>query len=106
MVGPDGERWRSLLGCHDPRKVLEELIPDIVDQVLFELLNAIDNGDLVVGWRQSDGSFVNLTDIGLCEMAGWLMGSPGWRHDYSSQRFFDPLADLRLDSGDGVPPDD
>ncbi|MBW8875522.1 MAG: hypothetical protein JF614_11215 [Acidobacteria bacterium] len=96
MVGPDGERWRSLVASKETSQAIRELIPDIVDQTLFELLNATDNGELPLGWRVSEGSFVGLEDLGLGEMAGSLMGSPGWRHDYSAQRFFDPLSDLRL----------
>jgi hypothetical protein len=97
IVGKDGERWRSLISAGDARKAVTELIPEIVDQTLFELLNAIDNGELLLAWRRADGSCVDFDDVGMGEMAGWLMGSPGWRHGYSSQRFFDPLSDLRLD---------
>ena len=101
MVGPDGERWSSLLAAAEAREAVVTLIPDVVDQTLFNLLNAIDNDELALSWRQSNGSFVSLNELCLEESAGWLMGSPGWRHQYSSQRFFDPLADLRL----GIEPD-
>lgn len=101
MVGPDGDRWNTQLVAADTRDAVVALIPDVVDQTLFELLNSIDNAELPLGWRKSDGSFISLTDLGSEETAGWLMGSPGWRHQYSSQRFFDPLADLQL----GVDPD-
>lgn len=97
MIGKDGDRWNSLLETDAARKAIQELTPDIVDQVLFELLNAIDTGDLPLGWRRTDGSLVGLDELGMGEMAGWLMGSPGWRHEYSRQRFFDPLSELRLD---------
>ena len=97
MVGPDGERWRTVLSTTDAREAVMNLIPDVVDQTLFELLNAVDNGEFPLAWRQSDGSLVGLDHLGLGEMAGWLMGSPGWRHQYSSQRFFDPLQHIRLD---------
>ncbi|HET9768626.1 MAG TPA: hypothetical protein VFS60_17400 [Thermoanaerobaculia bacterium] len=99
MEGPDGERWRHLVTSDDVHRALIALIPEVVDQTLFELLNAVDNGELPIEWRASDGSPTSLRDLGLGEMAGWLMASPGWRHEYSSQRFFDPFADLKLDLG-------
>jgi hypothetical protein len=105
MVGPDGIRWRTVVPDDEMRRAVHELIPDIVDQVLFELLNATDNDELPLGWRRQDGSLIGLEELGSAEMAGWLMGSPGWRHQYSQQRFFDPLSDLRLDL-ESKPPED
>jgi hypothetical protein len=98
MEGPDGERWRHFVTSDDVRRALIALIPEVVDQTLFEFLNAVDNDELPIEWR-TDGSPISLRDLGLGEMAGWLMASPGWRHKYSSQRFFDPFADLKLDLG-------
>jgi hypothetical protein len=99
-AGPSGERWGALVSDESARRVLEELIPDIVDQVLFELLSAGDNDELGLGWRRSDGSLVSLEELGSGELAGWLMGSGGWQAQFSSQRFFDPFGDLRLDLDD------
>lgn len=66
----------------------------MVDEVLFELLNAIDNEDLPVAWRRLDGSWIALQNLGRGEMAGWLMGSEdGWRQRFSEQRYFDLFAD-------------
>lgn len=96
VAGPDGERWRSLVTEGPVRRAFEELIPDVVDQVLFEFLNAIDNDELPLAWRRSDGSCEGLESLGLGEMAGWLMMSDGWRQRFSSQRFFDPLSGLQL----------
>jgi transposase-like protein len=49
-------------------------------------------------WRREDGSFVSLEELGLGEMAGWLMGSEdSWRARFSEERFHDPRADLRLE---------
>ena len=96
MLGPDGERWRQLLSDPEVRHALAELIPDIVDQTLFQLLLACDNSLVPLAFRAEDGSCQTLADVGRGEMAGWLMGSPGWRHRFSAQRFFDPLAGLRL----------
>jgi hypothetical protein len=79
MHGPDGERWRSVLADRDARAAVTELIPDIVDQVLAHLLNALDQGDLPLAWRGTDGECVDLYDLGRSEMAGWLFGD-----DYDS----------------------
>jgi hypothetical protein len=99
MVGPDGDRWRALLSNEISRSAVIELIPDIVDQVLFALLNAVDNDHLPLGWRQHDGTFAALEELGQREMGGWLMGD-GWHGRYSSQRYFDPHPDLRLELDD------
>jgi len=99
-AGPSGERWRAVVSDEDARRAVQELIPDIVDQVFFELFSAGDNDELGLGWRQSDGVFVSLAGLGSGELAGWLMRSGGWRLQFSSQRFFDPFGDLRLDLDD------
>lgn len=92
--GPLGNRWREV-SEKGGAEALVELIPDIVDQVLFHLLDAIDNGELQVGLRQSDGSFGSLEELGQGEMGGWIMaGKGGWIERYSDQRFVDPLAAL------------
>lgn len=97
MRGPTAERWRSVLSSDEAREAVKELIPDIVDRTLFELLNATDNDELPLGWQSSDGSCVSLETIGLGEMAGWFVGSPGLRHAYSLQRFFDAIENSGLD---------
>lgn len=92
--GPLGSRWRQASGMNGAA-ALFALIPDIVDEVLFHLLDAIDNGQLQVGLRRTDGSFASLEELGQGEMAGWIaMGKGGWIERYSDQRYFDPLSDL------------
>jgi hypothetical protein len=75
-------------------KMLEVLIPDIVDDALFHLLDAIDNGGLALFIRTSDGELRPLEEEGKGEMAGWFMGHDGWRARYSKTRFHDDFADL------------
>lgn len=104
-AGPMAEQWRSALHSSDTRSALTALVPDIVDQVLFELLDRIDNNRLPLAWGRGNGEWVPLSDLGLGEMAGWLMGSEGaWRQSFSERRFNDYLANLRLSGG--VPADD
>lgn len=95
MRGACGEHWRGVMATASTRSVLAALIPDVVDEVLFELLNASDNNALPLGWRRADGSFVALEELGKGEMAGRLMmGAGGWLGEFSTQRFNDYLADL------------
>lgn len=88
MGGEDGKRWRDLLGDRRAREAVQELIPDIVDQVLFRLLNALDQGDMPLAWQREDSSYADLYDLGKSEMAGWLMArdAEGWRARHSLQR--------------------
>jgi hypothetical protein len=95
-TGTEADRWRQLFSTSEARSVAHDLIPEVVDQTLFHFLNAVDNGELCLAWLAADGSAQPLSEIGKGEMAGWLMGSPGWRHAYSSARFDDPFKDLRL----------
>ena len=100
LKGRQQRDWASL-GV-EARAAVEDCVPEVVDQTLFELLDAIDNRLLPLAWERPDGTFVRLSELGLEEMAGWLAGSPGWRHEFSAERFFDPLGDLRLNAeGDG-----
>lgn len=70
------------------------VIPDVVDEAVFSVLQAIDRGSLRLKYVAMNGREVDLTDAGLGEMSGWYMGSRGWRAMYSTERFFDDLADL------------
>lgn len=94
--GRIADRWQEVLRNSDARSALTELIPDIVDEVLFELLDKADNDVLQLGWRRGNGDWVSLSDLGSGEMAGWLMGSDGWRESFSEKRFNDYLADVHL----------
>lgn len=102
VLGPQGERWRGAVAGSDA-EMLRGLLPDVVDQVLFELLYAVDAGELPLAWQDSQGEFRLLRDLGQGEMAGWLAGSPGWRGRFSSERFNDYNAGLRLNVDWGEP---
>jgi hypothetical protein len=87
VAGPTGDRWRDLVAGDAARTAVAGVLPDIVDQVLFALLDAVDNGALPLGWQRADGTLVPLEDIGKGELAGWLVGPDGWRSWYSAARF-------------------
>ena len=90
-----GDRWRQAIESDNPREALSQLIPDVVDQVLFHFLDAIDNENLPLMWPGGGGTAIHLSSAGRGEMAGWYtMGRGGWIERFSKQRYFDPLADL------------
>jgi hypothetical protein len=98
MVGPSAEYWRERMRADTPQ-VVESLIPSIVDQVLFELLSALDNDELPLAWQREDGSYIPLDELGLGEMAGWLLGSEdSWPARFSAERFHDPVTGVHRGS--------
>ncbi|CAN5831456.1 hypothetical protein BH11PLA1_BH11PLA1_01560 [soil metagenome] len=68
------------------------LIPDVVDDTIFHLLDAIDQGLLKMS-MSSNGKTVDLAAEGLGELAGWYMGN-GWRNEYSEERFTNICSDV------------
>jgi hypothetical protein len=70
--GPLGDRWRQALGELTAHDAVKLLIPDLVDQVLFHLMDAIDNEHLPLVWQRQDQSHVSLAQAGHGEMAGWV----------------------------------
>ena len=87
-------RWRRRLQAGEVTELLTEAIADCVDDALFFLLNAIDQGLLKISFTASSGRTVNLTELGDGEMSGWYMATQGWRSQYSEERFNDDFADL------------
>ena len=90
---PVAARWRKAAGVGGavPPDVV---IPDCVDEVVFHLLNAIDQGVIRLSFQSSTGTVVDLGEEWLGELAGWYMCSGGWRSRYSKERFVDDFADL------------
>jgi hypothetical protein len=96
-VSPVAKRWAK--SAKEDRSVDfgRVLVPDIVDDTVFYLLHAIDEGLLRLSYVASNGNTVDLTLQGRSELAGWYIGSGGWREMYSKERFVDDCADLRGD---------
>lgn len=90
-----GKRWREAAATSSPDAFANVLIPDIVDNTLFYLLYAIDDGLLKLSFTASNGKTVDLSTEGLSELAGWYMGSDGWRANYAKERFVDDFCDLK-----------
>lgn len=93
MRSPTAERWRQ---STSPRRgtLSNVMIPDCVDETIFHLLHAIDQGLLRLKFISSSGKEVDLTAEGLGELSGWFMGSGGWRSTFSEERFADDFSDL------------
>lgn len=88
---PVATRWRQVANTPDAQR---SVIPDAVDEAIFSLLHAIDDGLIRMKFVSSSGREVDLTQEGLGELAGWYMGSGGWRALYAEERFVDDFADL------------
>lgn len=79
-------RWRKAGPSAPPPSVL---VPDCIDEALYFLLNAIDQGTLRLKYVTPDGRDVDLEREGLGELAGWYIGPEGWREQYSRERASD-----------------
>lgn len=90
-ASPVARRWKRLTA--EPSELLT-VVPDAVDEAVFGVLQAIDQGILRLKYVSSSGREVDLTEEGQGELSGWYMGSGGWRAVYSSERFVDDFADL------------
>lgn len=85
---PIAKRWKRFRA---PPEEVKRIVVDTVDEVLFCLLNAIDNSELNISYTAENGKPVNLPEEGLSELAGWYVSLEGWRAEFSSERFFDVL---------------
>ena len=86
--GPIAQRWKKTALETNFESIASAIIPDIVDNVIFQLCRAIDQEELTISFSASDGEKVDLSSDGLGELAGWYMGVPGWRTEYSKERFY------------------
>jgi hypothetical protein len=87
------KRWQAAVPAAQ-RPAVDMIISDCVDQAVASLLIAIDQGLLHVKVVASDGKEIDLTTEGNGELCGWYMGTDGWRHMFSTERFVDDCADL------------
>ena len=92
---PVAKRWREAAAGDGLRAISNVVIPDAVDEAVFNLLRAIDNGHLKLTFTTSKGKQTDLQKDGLGELAGWHMGSGGWRAMYSKERSADDFSDLQ-----------
>ncbi len=88
VENPVAKRWRE-------RGVtrVDVAIPDIVDETIFAILNAVDQNKLRLLFVGGNGEPFDLAEEGMGELGGWFMGTGGWRAMYSHERFVDDFAD-------------
>ena len=87
------ERWKNTAKIASVDELIKVVIPDVVDETIFHLLNSIDTGELCIFFKRDNGELIDLRKEGLGELAGWYLGSEEWREKYSKCRFFDDFAD-------------
>jgi hypothetical protein len=85
FVRSEDDPWAAVAASPEVQEIVAAIIPEIVDQTLFELLLAADNAHLLLAWGAATSEWVALD--GLC--AGSLQGSfiAFWREAFSKQRF-------------------
>lgn len=88
-------RWKEAVLNGNVESIIDMLIPDIVDSTLAQFCRAIDQECLRLSYTASSGKTTSLPADGLGELAGWYLGSDGWRSMYSSERFIDDFTDLK-----------
>jgi len=96
-ASPVAKRWAKAANETTCTEFGRVLIPDVVDDTVFYLLHAIDEGLLPLAFTASNGKTVNLTTDGQGELAGEYIGTEGWRGMYSKERFVDDFADIKWD---------
>jgi len=103
-TSPKGRRWQEAasLGTEELAKLL---VPECIDEAIFQLLHSIDDGRFQLTFTSRDGTRFDLAEEGLGELAGWYVGE--WRAKYSRERFVDYLAGLAEDLAKkvGTPPE-
>lgn len=92
---PVAKRWKETAVDGTLKPIASVVVPDAVDETIFHLLRAIDQGLLKLSFTAANGKKVDLPADGLGELAGWYMGSGGWRALYSQERFADDFSDLK-----------
>lgn len=97
------KRLRRVRGENED-EFLRMLVSDAVDTTIFFLLNAIDNDEIKLCFVTREGSVVDLPREGRAELAGWFMGSGGWRAMFSKKPHVDDFADLA--AGKPIPADE
>lgn len=89
MNSPIAKRWRDAKDIGNIDELEEMIISDCVDDTIFHLLQAIDQGILNLSFNAQNGEKINLSTNGLGELSGWYMGE--WRSKYSNERYSNDL---------------
>ncbi len=81
------KRWAKAKQEGNYDELVRMVIADSVDDAIFYLLHARDEGLLLLTFEG-----VNLTEDGGGELAGWYAGE--WKFSLSKERTYDDFADL------------
>ena len=81
-----GQYWRQIARTQDPHDAILTVIPDVVDKTLMRMLDAIDNGKLLLLFRSETGEVVDLHEEFGGELLGWYAGED-WLQRFSQQRY-------------------
>jgi len=92
MNSPIAKRWQEARESGDINKFGESIIADCVDDTIFYLLLAIDEGLINLSFKSSSGKNVALSEEIVGELGGWYMGE--WRTAYTSERVSNDLYEL------------
>jgi len=65
------KRWRESAHSGKLEPIAKVLIPDVVDDTIFYLLRAIDEGILQLSFTDSSGQTINLSTESPDELGGW-----------------------------------
>ena len=90
MNSPIAKRWRDAKNSGNIDEFGATVIQDCVDDTIFYLLEAIDNGLLNITLNTPNGETINLTAEGLGELSGWYAGE--WVSKYSNERFSNDIS--------------
>jgi len=93
------KRWKKTAREGNIEAFGSVLIPDIVDETIFYMLRAIEEGFLQMTYSTSKGKVVDLTKEGAGELAGWYVGPESWPKLYSRERWVDYSAGIDIDLG-------
>lgn len=91
---PIAARWRRV-PQEETSEAVRIAIPDCVDEAIASLLVAIDQGLIEISFRDLSGALLDLSEAGHGELAGWYMGSDGWRSRFSNERYVDDFDNVQ-----------
>jgi len=82
------DRMKELLITEEARAVVTYLIPDIVDEVVGEVLSFLEKGEIEFHVTTSDGEIVRVADLGMdTDLASEYLVDDGWIKRFSVQRW-------------------